>query len=151
MKRIIEESNEHPILKPVFGTVAEGPFYDPNDLHVHNWYFGKLGIEEDPKNPTFSKNKMSVKSCVYCKVCHKIRLDFQSSVSSNKDIVQDTLYDVFKSKFVDDYTPSTTNKIEIKIHECKNEDKVYETNINDRLFIKTEKVFDNYVMVKDSN
>lgn len=150
MKRIeTEETTE--ALKPLFGTDAEPPFYDPNDLHVHNWYYGKLGIEEDPRIPTFSKNKMSVKNCVYCKVCHKIKLDFQSSVSLNKDIVKDLLYDVFESKFINDYIPNINDKIEMKIHECKNEEREFHVDIQDNLFMKPDLIKNNYVVIKTSS
>lgn len=151
MKRIIEESVEYETLKPVFGTRADAPFYDPNDLHVHNWYYGKLGIEEDPKVPTFSKSKMFLKNCTYCKVCHKIKLEFQSTVSNNKDIVSDTLYDVFDSKFTEDYIPSTNQLIEINIKQITDSDKHVKTGeISENLFIKTDGIYNDYVVVKEN-
>ena len=157
MKRIIEESesDNFKTLKPLFGTSAQAPFYDPNDLHNHIWHYGKLGIEEDPKSPEYSKSKMSVKNCTYCKVCHKIKLDFQSSVSSNKDIVNDLLYDVFDSKFKDDYVSEHNKKIELNVHECiKNSDSELNENeriVSQNLFMKPEVVSTNYVIVKDLN
>lgn len=152
MKRIIEDSTEYETLKPLFGSYAQAPFYDPNDLHVHNWFYGKLGIEEDPKIPTFSNNKMSVKNCVYCKVCHKIKLDFQSIVSSNKDIVSDLLYDVFEYKFTEDFIATTSDKIELKISIApeKPEEKLVGNSVaSENLFIKTNGIYDNYVKVSD--
>lgn len=150
MKRIIEDSTEYETLKPVFGTSAQAPFYDPNDLHVHNWFYGKLGIEEDPKIPTFSNNKMSVRNCVYCKVCHKIKLDFQSTVSSNKDIVSDLMYDIFDSKFTEDFVATTSDKIELKIDivDYKEEPKGNFV-ASENLFMKTNGIYDNYVKVSD--
>lgn len=152
MKRIIEDSTEYETLKPVFGTSAQAPFYDPNDLHVHNWFYGKLGIEEDPKIPTFSNNKMSVRNCVYCKVCHKIKLDFQSTVSSNKDIVSDLMYDIFDSKFTEDFVVTTSDKIELKISDVSDSTRVNRENFvpSDNLFMKTNGIYDNYVKVSDT-
>lgn len=77
-------------LKPLFGTKGNPPYYDPNDLHVHVWKRGKLGIEDDPKVPTYAKGKLVIKDCVYCKICHTIKNSFQNTVT--KDVVDDIIH-----------------------------------------------------------
>jgi hypothetical protein len=157
MKRIIPESEiVSESLKPVFNTSVsfdQAPFYDPNDLHVHNWTQGKLGLEEDPKVPTFSKNKLNVKNCVYCKLCHKIKLNFQGSVSSNRDCVKDALYDVFASKFEEAYEPETnTKRGESLIIIGEPESQVMKRDfINEKLFTKIDKIEREYVIVNSLN
>lgn len=70
MKAVKKEKKEYDALKPLFGTRGQPPFYDPNDLHVHVWHKGKLGIEDDPKSSIYSKVKLNIRDCVYCKICH---------------------------------------------------------------------------------
>jgi hypothetical protein len=89
MRRIETPDNSYESLKPLFGSKGHPPFYDPNDIHVHVWKKGKLGIEDDPKVATFSKEKMSIKNCVYCKICHKIDNKFESNVKYNTTYVND--------------------------------------------------------------
>jgi len=65
MKRIKESSSNDlkssvfDSLKPLYGSKANGPFFDPNDLHAHVWKKGKLGVEDNPKIPTYSPCLMS--------------------------------------------------------------------------------------------
>jgi hypothetical protein len=89
MRRIETPDNSYESLKPLFGSKGHPPFYDPNDIHVHVWKKGKLGIEDNPKVSTFSKEKMSIKNCVYCKICHKIDNKFESNVKNNTTNVND--------------------------------------------------------------
>jgi hypothetical protein len=78
-------------LKPLIGTSGNPPFYDPNDVHVHIWKKGKLGVEDDPKIPTYSKEKINIRTCEYCKICHKIGKKFISSsnLSKSNEILKD--------------------------------------------------------------
>jgi hypothetical protein len=82
MKRI----NNNNSLKPLLGTCGEPPFYDPNDLHEHIWQNGKLTSEEDPKIQTYNTSKIKIQNCIYCKICHKVKYNFKSSIGDNKDI-----------------------------------------------------------------
>ena len=148
------KEKEYDALKPSFGSRGQPPFYDPNDLHVHVWKKGKLGNEDDPKSPTYSKAKLNIRDCVYCKICHKIRGKFQSTVGDNKDIVENMMepviqsrpalnYEVIKPDLVEEEVPLTE---EVK---CKNKE-VRKYKVNERLFLESEGVFNNYVkVVKD--
>ena len=92
MKRItVPEEETFDSLKPLFGSKGKPPYYDPNDLHTHIWKRGKLGIEDNPKVPTYSKSKLVIRDCTYCKICHMIRDPFQSTVGNNRDIVDDII------------------------------------------------------------
>lgn len=135
-------------LKPLYGSKGNPPYYDPNDLHVHVWKKGKLGLEDNPKIRTYAKNKLTIKDCVYCKICHMIKDSFQSTVSSNRDIVDDIII------------PSiSTSKSDYKIIEpvdikCPFEIKKIQTRelkvpeiINQKLFHKREGIFEDYVEI----
>ncbi len=75
--------------KPLFDNFRNyqvpSPFYDPNNLHVHLWKVGKLGVEEDPKNPEYSKEKINIKNCTYCTICHMIKNKYNSNISGNRN------------------------------------------------------------------
>jgi hypothetical protein len=157
MKRITQGSstslNETAFesLKPLYGTRGNPPYYDPNDLHAHVWKKGKLGLEDNPKVPTYAKGKLNIKDCVYCKVCHLIQDSFQSTVGQNRDIVTDIIKVSGCGPTVD-----TSYKIiePVKI-ECKFEfDKVPKKQnnvpkeINQKLFHRQEGVFGEYVEVE---
>jgi hypothetical protein len=97
MKRIYQTSEtfkstpDTDSLKPLFGTKAEPPYYDPNDLHVHIWKNGKLGLEDNPKKSTYAKGKLVIKNCIYCRICHQEKDKFQSTEGLNKDVLKDVL------------------------------------------------------------
>jgi hypothetical protein len=150
MKRI--EENERDIvetLKPVFGTKANPPFYDPNDLHVHLWKKGKLGIEDNPKISTYSKNKVSIKNCVYCTICHLIKDNFQSTVCNNKDLVKDIL--LVESGKVESYQfiKPIEKDFSFSISKVK-EDYIYKPDhTSEKLFHQRKGIFDDYVKVEE--
>ncbi len=132
-------------LKPLVGTKGNAPFYDPNDLHCHIWKSGKLAVEDNPKVPEYSANKVSIRDCVYCKVCHIIKDSFQSTVSYNKDIVDDIIIvprELNESEYKILKTPENKKKIEIKkITKQKTE---FPKNINEKLYHK-EDIYDEYI------
>lgn len=76
-------------LKPLIGTSGNPPFYDPNDIHVHVWKKGMLGIEDNPKIPTYSKEKINIRNCEYCKICHLINKKFVSDVNKKHITLKD--------------------------------------------------------------
>jgi hypothetical protein len=138
-------------LKPLYGTKGNPPYYDPNDLHVHIWKKGKLGLEDNPKIPTYAKGKLAVKDCVYCKVCHIIKDAFQSTVSSNRDIVDDIIMPSVHNP-LSDYKIIEPNEPICPIEIKKVHKKIYAVpkNINQQLFHKQEGIFDEYVEVEDN-
>lgn len=101
MKRITEDNSdqygeqynkkEYNILKPLIGTKAEPPFYDPNNIHCHIWKKGKLAIEDNPNIPTYAKDKINIKTCIYCKICHKVKDGYKCNVYKQKDVIQDII------------------------------------------------------------
>lgn len=76
-------------LKPLIGTSGNPPFYDPNDVHIHVWKKGILGVEDDPKIPTYSREKVNIRTCEYCKICHKISKKFISNINKKNEILKD--------------------------------------------------------------
>ncbi len=158
MKRINQESstslNESAFesLKPLYGTKGNPPYYDPNDLHVHIWKKGKLGLEDNPKIRTYAKGKLTVKDCVYCKICHLTKDLFQSTVSSNMDIIDDILMPPLCTQNTD-YKIIENNEIHVPFVITKAIQK--ETKApNDissfqNLFHKNEGILDDYVEVVD--
>lgn len=138
-------------LKPLYGSKGGNPpYYDPNDLHVHIWKKGKLGIEDNPKIKTYAKGKLCIKDCVYCKVCHIIKDSFQSSVSNNKDTINDIIVEplhIVNSEYLIIKPTEVKEPFEIKKVD-KVESKLPEENaINQKLFHKKEGIFDDYVEI----
>jgi hypothetical protein len=158
MKRITQGSstslNETAFesLKPLYGTRGNPPYYDPNDLHAHVWKKGKLGLEDNPKVPTYAKGKLNIRDCVYCKVCHMIQDSFQSTVGQNRDIVTD----IIKVSGMREGCGNESYKIiEPDVGECKfvlecapKLQKKVPKEINQKLFHKKEGVFGEYVEVE---
>lgn len=168
MKRITQGSsaslNETAFesLKPLYGSKGNAPYYDPNDLHVHIWKKGKLGLEDNPKIPTYAKGKLVIKDCVYCKVCHMMQDSFQSSIGQNRDIVTDIIRINDESIGTNGYSGANGYSgyriIEPVVVEWKPElTCVPKANIdipneiNQKLFHKQEGVFDEYVQVEEDN
>lgn len=159
MKRITQGSstslNETAFesLKPLYGSKGNPPYYDPNDLHTHIWKKGKLGIEDNPKIRTYAKGKLNIKDCTYCKVCHTIKDSFQSTVSENKDLVDDILI-VNDGNAKSNYTiipaiGETTCPVEIR--NIPKIERNVPKNIEDfqTLFHKKEGIFNDYVEVEE--
>ena len=156
MRRIAEgsltnlsDSTQEP-LKPLFGSKGDPPYYDPNDLHVHVWKKGKLGIEDNPKIPTYAKGKLSIRSCIYCKLCHMIKDPFQSNIGSNRDIVEDIILIKDNNQGKDSYTVVREGcggpfpPLFIKRIESTNNVQTIEHK-NSKLFHEKEGIFDDYV------
>ncbi len=136
-------------LKPLYGSKGDPPYYDPNDLHVHTWKKGKLGLEDNPKIKTYAKGKLSIRDCVYCKSCHKIKDSFQSTVGSNIDIVDDIIMPSFIN-VISDYTPVKFYEIEHQLKIEKAPEKIINsipTNTSQKLFHNREGIFNNYVSI----
>jgi hypothetical protein len=146
MKRINTPDNSFDSLKPLFGTKGHPPFYDPNDIHTHVWKKGKLGIEDDPKIPIYSKEKMCIKNCTYCKICHKKNNYFESNIKNNN--------------IESDIIPKNNEHIEIGYKIKANIIPMSDVNINDenyktydynndydltKLFHRTEHITGDYV------
>jgi len=155
MKRITQGSstslNETAFesLKPVFGSKGNPPYYDPNDLHSHVWKKGKLGIEDNPKNPTYAKGKLIIRDCVYCKICHTIKDSFQSTVGSNRDVVTDIIC-IIESSQISDYK-IIEPIIEKQVFELKKATSIERNQpkvVNQTLFHQKEGIFDDYVVVE---
>lgn len=74
------------IKKPHFNDFSEdtpGPYYDPNDGHIHNWKNSSLIKnfigEQNPRNRFYSTDNIySVKNGEYCCICHKRKSGFIS-------------------------------------------------------------------------
>lgn len=120
MKRSAELDKEYVSLKPVFNLTnrSNPPYYDPIDLHIHNFKDGKLGLVENPKVPTFNNGKINIKNCIYCKVCHMTKDPFQSTVCNNKDLITDILFNPYvDSSDIDslDINLSSINSSSIKL------------------------------------
>jgi hypothetical protein len=156
MKRITQGSstslNEPAFesLKPLFGSRGNPPYYDPNDLHAHVWKKGKLGLEDNPKVHTYAKGKLTIKDCVYCKICHMIKDSFQSTVSNNRDIIDDIIR-IAECNQNSDYKiiEPTEIKCTLEIKQVPKNERVVPKNINPKLFHKQEGVFNDYVEVED--
>lgn len=134
--------------KPLYGTKGNPPFYDPNDLHSHVWKKGKLGIEENPKIPTFTKGKLNIKDCIYCKICHITKDSFQSSVGNNRDIVDDIIQikqPDSKSEYIIIEPNIINDNINIQI--LSKQEIIIPKNINQKLFHNQEGIFNNYIEV----
>jgi hypothetical protein len=118
MKRSAELDKEYISLKPVFNlnNRSNPPYYDPIDLHIHNFKDGKLGLVENPKVPTFNNGKINIKNCTYCKVCHITKDPFQSTVCNNKDIITDILYNPYvNDPCVQSYQNSDSSSMNIDL------------------------------------
>lgn len=144
-------------LKPLYGTEGSPPFYDPNDLHVHTWKKGLLGLGDDPKVPTCASGKLTIKECVYCKICHLVKDQFKSTVGSNVDLVDDII--LVEQHIFDDYTLSKQkNCRDIHVPALIVQSAQFGTqpkksyqfvDPTSNLFRKSEGIFNNYVMTKD--
>ncbi len=150
MRRIGTPDETYESLKPLFGTKGQPPFYDPNDIHTHVWKKGKLGIEDDPKIPTFSKEKMHIKNCIYCKICHKINNKFESSVVTDKlvltDIIDKPVFDL------NNYEIKHNNvlDVDIDIKKIKYVSRIETDKMSyPKLFRSHENNFNEYVKVID--
>jgi hypothetical protein len=157
MKRIIQEYSTNlnetafESLKPLYGTKGNPPYYDPNDLHAHIWKKGKLGIEDNPKIPTYAKGKLVIKDCVYCKICHLVQDSFQSTVGQNRDIVIDII------KVSDDQQIKSNDGYKIikpiqdickfELYDVPEYEQKFPKKINQKLFHNQEGVFEEYVKV----
>ena len=150
MKRITSEIT-FDSLKPLFGSKGNPPYYDPNDIHDHIWKKGKLGIEDNPKIAFYSRDKLNIRDCTYCKICHTIKDKFQSTVGSNKDTIEDIIEYGEIEQF--SYVPEIINYQEIKITITKDVTesvKLHTSILNKKLFHNPEGIFDNYVIIEDS-
>lgn len=150
MKRVAKEENTQDAVKPLIGTKGKAPFYDPNDLHVHVWFVGKLGSEEDPKIPVYNTSKINIKNCVYCKVCHKIKDTFQSTVGDNKDIVVNELKSTLIPKKNKNYIflkniMKTSQKVTVT--PTTRSMFFFQVSPNEKLFLGVEGIFDDYVKI----
>ncbi len=159
MKRIAQGSsaslNETAFesLKPLYGSKGNPPYYDPNDLHSHVWRKGKLGLEDNPKIPTYAKSKLTINECVYCKICHMVKDSFQSTVGSNRDIVTDIIC-IAEYDQISDYKiiESNDEKIQIELKKASKNERSIPTNQNlfQNLFHKPEGIFNDYVEIEES-
>jgi hypothetical protein len=151
MKRIFSDEHILDAIKPLYGSKGRPPYYDPNDLHSHVWHNGKLGIEDNPKIPTYSKNKMNIKDCTYCKICHKIKDPFQSTVGKNIDIVNDLLVNPFEEiNKSESYNNTYSDPITCIKFKLNTEPRIFKKgSANERLFLKPEGIFNNYIKVED--
>jgi hypothetical protein len=155
MKRIVHGSStslNEPVfesLKPLYGTKGNPPYYDPNDLHAHVWKKGKLGLEDNPKIPTYAKGKLTIKDCVYCKICHMIKDPFQSTVSNNRDIITDIIIKPTFSQHSDyKIIEGTNNHSGFRLQEIPKKTIYSVDSINEKLFHKQEGIFNNYIKVE---
>lgn len=153
MKKINQDTPEKSpeSLKPLYGSRGNPPYYDPNDLHTHVWKKGKLGIEDNPKIPTYAKGKLNIKNCVYCKICHMIQDSFQSSVGKHKDIVTDIIRVVDNDSNNSNYKIIEPTEVDYvpEINTCEKNEKIFNYSINEKLFHQKEGIFDNYVIVEN--
>ncbi len=151
MRRIGTPDTTYESMKPLFGSKGHPPFYDPNDIHVHVWKKGKLGIEDDPKIPTFSKEKMCIKNCVYCKICHKIDNKFESNVKNNmvkvNDIVNKPIIGLNSYKIKTNISEQNTD-VDIKHLEYASRTEDIKTDYSS-LFQDPEHNFKSFVKVVD--
>ncbi len=82
MKRNIENSfNVTPLksTKPIYSNInaKEGPYYDPYDIHIHNWTVGILRFPQDHREPSYDNTESmnSNVSRMYCTVCHELNYE----------------------------------------------------------------------------
>jgi hypothetical protein len=62
------------------------PYYDPQELHVHQWYYGKIPCAEDHKSQFFVHQKLRKEyNGSYCKICHKTR---PTELYIQKDVIK---------------------------------------------------------------
>jgi len=135
--------------KPLYGSKGNPPYYDPNDLHAHVWKKGKLGLEDNPKVHTYAKGKLSIQDCVYCKICHTKKDSFQSTVSSNKDIVDDIIR-ISEGVQNSDYRiiEPVDSKYVIVLSSINKTEHLVPKNIKQSLFHKVEGIFNDYVEIE---
>ena len=130
-------------LKPIFGNLGTPPFYDPNDVHQHIWKKGKLGTEEDPKIPTYSKSKINIKDCEYCKICHKINKKFKCNLAkldSKQDYAEYNTYN---------YLPKNSNyDSDIKIEVLDIKQNIKNIKYNENLYHQKDDKIDEYLIVE---
>ena len=160
MKRIIQGSstslNETAFesLKPLYGTKGNPPYYGPNDLHAHIWKKGKLGLEDNPKVPTYAKGKLVIRDCIYCKICHMVQDSFQSTVGQNRDIVTDLIKVTGRGPTIDTsykIIEPGENVCKFELNDIPEHKQKFPKEINQKLFHKQEGVFGEYVEVCDEN
>jgi len=141
--------------KPLFPSKSSPPFYDPRDLHTHIWKKGKLGIEDNPKIPTYSKTKLSIRDCTYCKICHMIHDSFQSTIGSNRDIVEDIITIIAPDKpseyIIIPAKPKINEQLSINTTLSNQSCEYGQIRVQgNKLYHKIEGIFDDYVVVEDN-
>jgi hypothetical protein len=150
MKRILTPTPDDNFtsLKPLFGSNSSPPFYDPNDIHRHVWKKGLLGIEDNPKIPTFSKEKINIKECTYCIICHKINKRFVSNLTKKTEILKDIVVKnnihVFSYKI-----RNGSNEPEIVATLTSNINKIYVPEDHPNMYHKSKEIFNEYIIIDD--
>lgn len=137
-------------LKPLIGTSGCPPFYDPNDVHVHVWKKGKLGVEDNPKIPTYSREKVNIRTCEYCKICHKINKKFMSNVTKNNEKLKDHIKKIENIKSDNYIVQNSYNDTEIDVQILRNgSDKLLHplSPINSKMFKDLQENYREYVKI----
>jgi len=62
-----EESTEKKKYQP--GLKSEGPYYDPEDIHVHRWVKGNICGQKSHQKNIITGKKQNAR---YCEICHEI-------------------------------------------------------------------------------
>lgn len=90
-RTLIEEPISHQ--KPIYGMInlKEGPYYDPYDIHIHNWIRGSLKYPQNHREPLYDRTTVNIKSNdliekEYCSVCHELNPDNTNKKPSVKSI-----------------------------------------------------------------
>ena len=86
MKRIEQPlSKPQKQLKTLYQERSEtdqGPFYDPMDIHVHQYITNYINTTQDHKD-IYLRPSSDLKVKTYCKLCHEMKPDFELSTTKN--------------------------------------------------------------------
>lgn len=66
-------------------TNNEGPFYDPQDIHVHRFTYGPLKNKQNKKEIEIQSTGKPENYVKYCTLCHEVEYNTELSTTKNTD------------------------------------------------------------------
>ncbi len=85
-----------------------GPYYDPRDIHIHEWVFGNI-IPQNSYTLQLDQTKKKQNDVTYCIVCHEVKNEINTKITK--------ITSVYKIDMLSNIETSNTKKQEKDIFE----------------------------------